>query len=167
MVNAKGMDQHRRIATRLKLWHNIKSTFVNWGAARGGITIQDARSIENLVEDVSQTILSSDQGIQSVSIVSKTGLLVAGRVSSSVRPETFSAMSAIMFSSAEATKTDAFKDRIEHIVAVFKNSKLFAIELSSSLLLVVVAKKDMQDAQALESMHKAATKIKEELVWLR
>jgi predicted regulator of Ras-like GTPase activity (Roadblock/LC7/MglB family) len=102
-----------------------------------------------------------------VSIVSKTGLLVAGRAASMAKPETFSAMAAIMYSSAEATRTDGLKDKLEYILGVFRGSKLFIAEVSSSLLIVVTADRAVEADKVLENMGKVVTRTKQELVWLR
>lgn len=129
--------------------------------------MQDAKSVENILEEIIHGEFPQGKNIQSVSIVSKTGLLIAGKAASSARAETFSAMAAIMFSAAEATKNDIFKDKIDYVLAVFRNTKLFISELSSSLLIVATVDREIDDAKILESMGRIVTKTKEELVWLR
>jgi len=129
--------------------------------------LQDAKSVENILEDIIHGEFPQVQSIQSVSIVSKTGLMVAGRAASSARAETFSAMAAIMFSAAEATKKDVFRDKIDYVLAVFRNTKLFITELSSSLLIVATANSEVEDSKILESMNQVVTTARERLVWLR
>lgn len=129
--------------------------------------MQDAKSVENILEEIIYSEFPQGKNIQSVSIVSKTGLMIAGKAASSARAETFSAMAAIMFSAAEATKNDIFKDKIDYVLAVFRNTKLFISELSSSLLIVATVDREIDDAKILESMGRIVTKTKEELVWLR
>jgi predicted regulator of Ras-like GTPase activity (Roadblock/LC7/MglB family) len=129
--------------------------------------MQDAKSVENILEEIIKGEFPQGKSIHSVSVVSKTGLLVAGKAASTARAETFSAMAAIMFSAAEATKNDVFKDRIDYVIAVFRNTKLFITELSSSLLIVSTADREIEDAKILEIMNRIVTKTKEELVWLR
>jgi predicted regulator of Ras-like GTPase activity (Roadblock/LC7/MglB family) len=129
--------------------------------------LQDAKSVENILEEIIHGEFPQGKNIQSVSIVSKTGLMIAGKAASSARAETFSAMAAIMFSAAEATKNDIFKDKIDYVLAVFRNTKLFISELSSSLLIVATVDREIDDTRILESMGRIVTKTKEELVWLR
>lgn len=129
--------------------------------------MQDARSVENILEGIINTESPQGKNIQSVSIVSKTGLMIAGRAASTARAETFSAMAAIMYSAAEATKNDIFKDKLDYVLVVFRNTKLFISELSSSLLIVVTVDREIEDAKILESMGRIITKTKEQLVWLR
>ena len=129
--------------------------------------MQDAKSVENILEEIIYGEFPQGKNIQSVSIVSKTGLMIAGKAASSARAETFSAMAAIMYSAAEATKNDIFKDKIDFVLAVFRNTKLFISELSSSLLIVATVDREIDDAKILDSMGRIVTKTKEELVWLR
>ena len=138
------------------------------GSARhGGETTQQTKSVESILEEILQQEFASDAPIQSASIVSKTGLLIAGRAASVSKPETFSAMAAIMYSSAEATRTDALKDKLEYIVGTFRSSKLIIAEVSSSLLIVVTCARDIDEAKILDNMNKVVTRTKQELVWLR
>jgi predicted regulator of Ras-like GTPase activity (Roadblock/LC7/MglB family) len=129
--------------------------------------LQQTKSVEGILDDIIQQEFVTDSGIHSVSIVSKTGLMIAGRSASPAKPETFSAMAAIMYSSAEATRTDALKDKLEHILCSFRNSKLLIAEVSSSLLIVVTADQSVDTGIILESMNKVVTRTKQELVWLR
>jgi len=129
--------------------------------------MQQAKSVENILEEIIQQEFVTDASIQSVSIVSKTGLLIAGRSASISKPETFSAMAAIMYSSAEATRTDALKDKLEYLLCVFRSTKLFISEVSSSLLIVVTADQNADLGKVMDNMNKVITRTKQELVWLR
>jgi predicted regulator of Ras-like GTPase activity (Roadblock/LC7/MglB family) len=76
-------------------------------------------------------------------------------------------MAAIMYSSAEATRTDVLKDKLEYIVGTFRSSKMIISEVSSSLLIVVTAERTADNEKILENMNKVVTRTKQELVWLR
>jgi predicted regulator of Ras-like GTPase activity (Roadblock/LC7/MglB family) len=129
--------------------------------------VQQSKSVENILDEIIQQEFVTDAMIHSVSIVSKTGLLVAGRAASMAKPETFSAMAAIMYSSAEATRSDGMKDKLEYLMGVFHGSKLFISEVSSSLLIVVTADRGVETEKVLDNMSKVVTRTKQELVWLR
>lgn len=129
--------------------------------------MQPVKSVENVLEEIILDQFVKDAQIQSVSIVSKTGLMVAGRATPTSRAETFSAMAAIIFSSAESTRTDLLKDKVDHVMVAFKSTKMLIAEVSSSLLIVVTADKAADDQRVLDDMQKAITRTKEELVWLR
>lgn len=129
--------------------------------------MQPVKSVENVLEEIILDQFVKDAQIQSVSIVSKTGLMVAGKAAPASRAETFSAMAAIIFSSAESTRTDLLKDKVEYVVVVFKSTKMLIAEVSSSLLIVVTADKAADNQTVLDDMQKVITRTKEELVWLR
>jgi predicted regulator of Ras-like GTPase activity (Roadblock/LC7/MglB family) len=129
--------------------------------------LQQTKSVENILEEIIQQEFVTDSGIHSVSVVSKTGLMIAGKSASPSKPETFSAMAAIMYSSAEATRMDATKDKLEYILCNFRGSKLVISEVSSSLLIVVTAEREADQEKILENMSKVVTRTKQELVWLR
>ncbi len=129
--------------------------------------MQQTKSVEAILEEIIQQESPSDPAVQSISIVSKTGLLIAGKAASIAKPETFSAMAAIMYSSAEATRTDALKDKLEYIVGVFRSTKLIIAEVSSSLLIISTTDRAADTEKVLESMNKIVTRTKQELVWLR
>lgn len=129
--------------------------------------MQPAKSVESVLEEIILDQFVRDSQVQSVFIVSKTGLMVAGKSSSAARSETFSAMAAIIFSSAESTRADVAKDRLDHIISVFKDTKMFIAEVSSSLLIVVTADRNVNDQKILDDMQNVITRTKEELVWLR
>jgi len=129
--------------------------------------VQQTKSVENILEEIIQQEFPQDPNVHSVSIVSKTGLMIAGKAASPAKPETFSAMAAIMYSSAEATRSDPLKDKCEYLMGVFRNSKLLITEVSSSLLIVVTSEKQTEETRLLENMNKVITRVKQELVWLR
>jgi len=133
----------------------------------GGTMVQQTKSVENILEEIIQQEFPQDTNIHSVSIVSKTGLMIAGRTTSPSKPETFSAMAAIMYSSAEATHSDPLKDKCEYLLGVYHDSKLIITEVSSSLLIVVTCDRGTDESKILESMNKVITRTKQELVWLR
>ena len=86
--------------------------------------MQDAKSVENILEEIIFGEFPQGKNVQSISIVSKTGLMIAGKAASSARAETFSAMAAIMYSAAEATKNDIFKDKIEYSSCRFQEHQI-------------------------------------------
>lgn len=129
--------------------------------------MQPSKSVEAVLDEIISEEFGTDQRIKSVSIVSKTGLLIAGRSASDVRAETFSAMSAIMFSAAETTRKDIIKDDLEKVVVFFKSSMVIIVELSASLLIVAVAERDADQENILQRMESVVDRSKTELTWLK
>jgi len=129
--------------------------------------LRPAKSVEIILEEAIADVFGNDKKVKNVSIVSKTGLAIAGRSSEQFGGETFSAMAAIMFSSAETTRKDILKEDTEFVMAKYKRSMLLIAELTSDLLIAVVADGDADQEALLEMMRELASRAKTELTWLR
>jgi len=93
--------------------------------------------------------------------------MIAGRSASDVRAETFSAMSAIMFSAAETTRKDIIKEDMEKVMVVFSNSVVIISELSANLLVVAVASREIDEDKLMEHLDSIVDRSKAELTWLK
>lgn len=129
--------------------------------------MQPSKSVEGILEEIISDEFGSEQSIKSISIVSKTGLMIAGRSASDVRAETFSAMSAIMFSAAETTRKDIIKEDMEKVMVIFSNSVVIISELSANLLVVAVASREMDEDKLMEHLNSIVDRSKAELTWLK
>jgi predicted regulator of Ras-like GTPase activity (Roadblock/LC7/MglB family) len=129
--------------------------------------LQPSKSVEGILEEIISEEFGSGQSITSISIVSKTGLMIAGRSASDVRAETFSAMSAIMFSAAETTRKDIIKEDMEKVMVIFSNSVIIISELSANLLVVAVASREMDEDKLMEHLDSIVDRSKAELTWLK
>lgn len=110
--------------------------------------------------------LVSEGPLTSCSIVSRTGLLVAGDSVSPQKKETFAAMTAIVFSAAEAVKGDVKAGRVDNIVATFEGNRLLLFPVSSNYILVGVLEDSQATEKALRTMEEGATKLRKEAPWL-
>ena len=108
----------------------------------------------------------SDGPVSSCSIVSRTGLLVSADSMSPQKKDTFAAMTAIVFSAAEAVKSDVKDGRVDNIVASFETRKLILLPVSSNYILVGVLDDPGATERALRSMEETASKLKKEAPWL-
>jgi predicted regulator of Ras-like GTPase activity (Roadblock/LC7/MglB family) len=129
--------------------------------------LQPAKSVEAVMEEIISEEFGPDQRIRSVTIVSKSGLMIAGQPASVARAETFSAMTAIMFSAAETTKKEIVNEDLERLVIFFKKTMVLVSELSANLLIVVVADRDADQESLLGKMGEVISRSKAELSWLR
>jgi predicted regulator of Ras-like GTPase activity (Roadblock/LC7/MglB family) len=133
-----------------------------------GDAIQSSKSVENVMDEILKAEFSNDPQIESVSVVSKSGLMITGDPSKlPSRPEMFSAMISVIFTSAESTRSDLKKEKLEHVIGVYKTKKVFVYELSSSLMIALTAERAVNDEEILARLQKIVSKTKEELVWLR
>ncbi len=110
--------------------------------------------------------LVSEGPLTSCSIVSRTGLLVAGDSVSPQKKETFAAMAAIVFSAAEAVKGDVKAGKVDNIVATFEDNRLLLFPVSSNYILVGVLEDSQATEKALRGMEEVATKLRKEAPWL-
>jgi predicted regulator of Ras-like GTPase activity (Roadblock/LC7/MglB family) len=108
----------------------------------------------------------SDAQLSSCSIVSKTGLLVAVDTESTQKKETFAAMSAIVFSAAEALKSDVKDGGITNIVATFQSSKIVFVPINQNYILVGVTKQPEGEGKSLRVLEEGAARLRKEAPWL-
>jgi predicted regulator of Ras-like GTPase activity (Roadblock/LC7/MglB family) len=135
---------------------------------REGDVIQSSKSVENVIDEILRAEFSKDPQVESVSVVSKSGLLITGDATKlPSRPEMFSAMISVIFTSAESTRSELKKEKLEHVIGVYKTKKVFVYELSSSLMIALTAERTVKDDDILSRLGKIVAKTKEELVWLR
>lgn len=110
--------------------------------------------------------LVAEGPLTSCSIVSRTGLLVAGDSISPQKKETFAAMTAIVFSAAEAVKGDVKDGKVDHIVASFESSKLVLFPISSNYILVGILENTQSADRALKALEDGAQRLRKEAPWL-
>ena len=124
--------------------------------------MDSARTMEGVIEDIVNDVFD-DERFKSVSVVSKAGLMISGR-SLDQKPQTFSAMAAVMHSAAESTSSDG--DPFKHLVAVFDNSKLYISSVTPTMLLAVKVDRDVPEVDVIQSFDRFSSRTKEELMWL-
>ncbi|MFW6196218.1 MAG: roadblock/LC7 domain-containing protein [Thermoplasmatota archaeon] len=89
-----------------------------------------ANSIEMLLEDIKE-----NPEIKNVTLVSRSGMHIAGEVPKNSHRETFVAMSAILLGSAE-TATSELKDELSYVLVELKNSRILILNSGPSAILV-------------------------------
>ncbi len=87
--------------------------------------------------------IGEEDGISSATLVSRSGMYVAGDVPEGAHTETFVAMAAILLGSAETAATE-IDEGLTSINVDLKNSKMFIRGATEKTLLVVCVKKDME-----------------------
>ena len=131
--------------------------------------MQGTKSVENVLDEIINAEFGKDQKIESVSVVSKSGLIIITGDPSRLpaKPEMFSAMISVIFSSAESSRVEPKKDKLEYVIGVYKTKKIFVWELSQSLMIALTCDRDITDESMLARIQNVANRTKEELVWLR
>lgn len=94
--------------------------------------------------------ISKEDGIDSATLVSRSGMYVAGGVPEGAHVETFVAMAAILLGSAETAATE-INEELKSINVILKDSRLLIRGITEKTLIVVHADKDMEP-EALEKI---------------
>lgn len=95
-----------------------------------------ANSIEMLLEDIKE-----NPEIKNVTLVSRSGMHIAGEVPKNSHRETFVAMSAILLGSAE-TATSELEDELSYVLVELKNSRILILNSGPSAILVTMLKRE-------------------------
>lgn len=131
-----------------------------------GRDMVDGKVANKKAEERTLDRIVSDTRLVSCSVVSKTGLHVAGDSSNPQKKETFAAMAAIVFSAAEALKSDVKDGRVTNVVVSFENSRIVFVPINSNYILVGITREPDVDEKALRSMDEGAARLRKEAPWL-
>jgi len=112
-----------------------------------------------------EEILDEIRSVPSVyeaTVVSRSGMHIAGDAPKGVHLETFVAMSAILLGAAE-TATAELKDKLQHVAVELSRGKMVLVSAGSRALLVVTASKDVDTIQLAEKAKEFAGKIEDKI----
>lgn len=116
-----------------------------------------ANSIEMLLEDIKE-----NPEIENVTLVSRSGMHIAGEVPKNSHRETFVAMSAILLGSAE-TATSELEDELSYVLVELKNSKILILNSGPSALLVTKLKRDSDIDEIIDYLEGPIKDVQESL----
>jgi len=94
--------------------------------------------------------IDEESGISSATLVSRSGMYVAGKVPEGAHPETFVAMAAILLGSAETAATE-INEGLNSITINLKHSRIFVRGATEKTLIVVCFKTDI-DAESVNAI---------------
>lgn len=116
-----------------------------------------ANSLERLLED-----LKKKPDIEEATLVSRSGMHIAGDVPTKAHRETFVAMSAILLGAAE-TATSELKEDLSHVVIELKNSRILIQNGGPSALLAIKMPRKSDIDTILTDTSQTIEKIKDHL----
>ena len=116
-----------------------------------------ANSIEMLLEDIKE-----NSEIENVTLVSRSGMHIAGEVPKNSHRETFVAMSAILLGSAE-TATSELEDELSYVLVELKKSKILILNSGPSALLVTKLNRDSDIDEIIDYLEGPIKDIQESL----
>ncbi len=100
--------------------------------------------------------------IYEATVVSRSGMHIAGDAPKGVHLETYVAMSAILLGAAE-TATSELKDKLQYIAVELARGKMVLVSAGSRSLLVVTASKDIQTNDLAEKAKSFAARIEDKI----
>ncbi|MBX8632078.1 MAG: roadblock/LC7 domain-containing protein [Candidatus Thermoplasmatota archaeon] len=126
----------------------------------------EGKTTNRKAEEKTLDRIVADAQLSSCSIVSKTGLLVAADSESTQKKETFAAMSAIVFSAAEALKNDVRDGKVTNIIASFESNRIIFVPINQNYILVGITKETGSESRSLKGMEEGASRLRKEAPWL-
>jgi len=102
--------------------------------------------------------IRSVPSVYEATVVSRSGMHIAGDAPKGVHLETFVAMSAILFGAAE-TATGELKDKLQYVSVELNRSRMLLTNAGARALLVVTTSKDVATEQIVAKMRDFASKI--------
>jgi len=110
-------------------------------------------ALEEVLDEVRSVPL-----VYEATVVSRSGMHIAGDAPKGVHLETFVAMSAILLGAAE-TATSELKDKLQYVYIELARGKMVLASAGPRALLVVTASKDIPTDQLAEKAKEFAMKI--------
>ena len=102
--------------------------------------------------------IRSVPSVYEATVVSRSGMHIAGDAPKGVHLETFVAMSAILLGAAE-TATSEMKDKLQYVSVELARSKMVLVSAGARALLILTASKDVAAPELAAKAKEFATKI--------
>src|SRR5512136_1940697 len=118
--------------------------------------------VEYLALEETLDEIRSIPSVFEATIVSRSGMHIAGDAPKGVHLETFVAMSAILFGAAE-TATAELKDKLQYVSIELTRGKMLLVNAGPRALLVVTSTKDMSTADLADKLKAFASKVSERI----
>ena len=112
-----------------------------------------------------EEVLDEIRSIPSVyeaTVVSRSGMHIAGDAPKGIHLETFVAMSAILLGAAE-TATSELKDKLQYVAVELARVKMVLVSAGNRALLVVMASKDIETRELAAKAKEFAAKIEDKI----
>jgi predicted regulator of Ras-like GTPase activity (Roadblock/LC7/MglB family) len=115
----------------------------------------DIGAVENTLGDLSKT-----KGIDSVVLISRSGMHIAGKVPKGAHTETFSAMFAILLGAAE-TATSELSEKLDHVVLNVEGSRMLVMNNGPKALFVLKLADQTNEDEVINEVTKCSEKLEE------
>jgi predicted regulator of Ras-like GTPase activity (Roadblock/LC7/MglB family) len=118
--------------------------------------------VEYLALEQTLDEIRSIPSVFEATVVSRSGMHIAGDAPKGVHLETFVAMSAILLGAAE-TATAELKDRLQYVSIELARGKMVLVSAGSRALLVLTASKDLGTEDLAAKAKEFAAKIEDKI----
>ncbi len=115
-------------------------------------------AIDEILDDLHKEMAS----VYEATVVSRSGMHIAGDSPKGVHLETFVAMSAILLGAAE-TATGELKDRLRYVAVELSRSRLVLTAAGNRALLVLTASNDVETEELADKATEFATRISDKI----
>ncbi len=120
-------------------------------------TMVEYLALEEILDEI-----RSIPSVYEATVVSRSGMHIAGDAPKGVHLETFVAMSAILLGAAE-TATSELKDKLQHVLIELARGKIVLVSAGGRALLVVTASKDISTSDLAAKAKEFAAKIQDKI----
>ena len=114
---------------------------------------------ENELNFVLKTLMNEVEGIQSVALVSREGLIVNSILDEGIEPMHIAAMSAIILSTCERVLVELKKGQLDVCIIQGSEGKFMVMECGEDFILVTVLAEDARMDLAFNKMRASVNKI--------
>lgn len=118
--------------------------------------------VEHLALEEILDEMRSIPSVYEVTVVSRSGMHIAGDAPKGVHLETFVAMSAILLGAAE-TATAELKDKLQFVSVELGRGKMVLLSAGPRALLVVTSSKDMSTNDLVAKVKDFVTRVSEQI----
>lgn len=115
-------------------------------------------AIDEILDDLQKEMPS----VYEATVVSRSGMHIAGDSPKGVHLETFVAMSAILLGAAE-TATGELKDQLRYVSVELSRSRMVLTAAGNRALLVLTASNDVETAELADKATEFATRIADKI----
>lgn len=151
------ISSHRSITAWPAKLYKLSDSSHDTGQRESWTTMVEYLALEEVLDEI-----RSIPSVYEVTVVSRSGMHIAGDAPKGVHLETFVAMSAILLGAAE-TATGELKDKLQYVAIELTRGRMMLVSAGARALLVLTASKDIPTQDLAEKAKDFAAKIAEKI----
>ena len=140
-----------------KVYNTPGVNSTHWSEGSSQVIMVEYLELEEVLDEV-----RSIPSVYEVTVVSRSGMHIAGDAPKGVHLETFVAMSAILLGAAE-TATSELKDKLQYVSIELQRGKMVLTSAGARALLVLTAAKDADTKELAARARDFALRVEEKI----